>query len=404
MGLFDFAGALEGANKAVQKDPKSATAYKTRGNAHKGLNHFDEALADYLKSRELDPESIETDLNLALLYMETLDTEKCLEELDTAAKKVPNHPEIMWTKALLMLREGKYEEGWALYEHRWRLPRQVPMAQFMSTPWNGVDTLKDRTIIIHSEQGFGDTIQFIRYVKELTKLGATVVLEVEPELEMLFKGIKEISYIVKKGGHPRPYYDYHCALVSLPFLLKTTVETIPPVLDIEINLETIDKWNKILGPKNKLRIGIVWSGKTGFVTDHKRSMSFEQFVQALPVGPEYICLQKEIKETDKKSLKKRRDIKIINKQLTDFSDTAAVIKCLDLVIGTETSVPVLSATLGVETWIVIQHGMDWRWMLERSDSPWFPAAKLYRQPSLTSGWDPVITKVREDIEKLNSST
>ena len=404
MSISDFVGALESANKAVQKDTNSAVAYGTRGNAYKGLNQFDEALKDYQTSRSLNPELLETDLNLALLYMETNNVEEALKELDKAVLKNPNNPEIYWNKGLMLLRDGNYKEGWPLYEYRWQLARTAPMANFMSLPWNGIDNLNGTTIIVHTEQGYGDSIQFIRYVKELTNLGAKVVVETEPELEMLFRGIKEISYIVKKGGYPRPYYDWHCPLLSLPFLLKTTIDTIPPVPEIDINPELIDKWNKILGPKTKTRIGIVWSGKPGFTTDHKRSMSFEQFVKALPVGPEYICLQKEIKEKDRRSLKKRQDIKIINKQLIDFSDTAAVIKCLDLVISTETSVPVLSSTLGVETWIMIQYCMDWRWITGREDSPWFPAAKLYRQPTLNSGWDPVLTKVRGDIEKLNSST
>jgi tetratricopeptide (TPR) repeat protein len=404
MVLFKFEDALVSANKSVELDPNNSVAYNTRGNIYKALNRYDQALDDYKKSRELNPEPIETDLNFALLYTDILETDCALEEFGNASKKNPHHPEIAWNKSLLLLKIGNYDDGWHLYESRWQLPRYPKPANITVPVWDGLEELTGKTVLVFSEQGFGDTIMFSRYIANLVKLGANVVLEVEAEVSSLFKKVSGVTKIVKKGIDRRPPCDLCCPLLSLPYKFKTIVETIPPALKLKADPKKVVQWKQYLGPKKQTRIGIVWSGKAGFATDFKRSLSFEQFIKALPVGPEYICLQKEIKETDKKSLKTRKDVKIISNKLKDFSDTAALIECLDLVISTETSVPVLSATLGVETWIVIQHSMEWRWLEHRTDTPWFPAAKLYRQPTPTSGWDPVLSTVRGDIEKLNSST
>lgn len=404
MVLFKFEDALLSANKSVELDPNNSVAYNTRGSIYKALSRYDEALNDYKKSRELNPEPIETDLNLALLYMEILETDRALEEFDNASKKNPYHPEIAWNKSLLLLKIGNYDDGWDLYESRWQLPRYPKPVSITVPVWDGSEELTGKTILVFSEQGLGDTIMFSRYIDKLVELGAKVVLEVEAELSVLFKRVKGVTKIVKKGIDNRPPCDVCCPLLSLPYKFKTIVETVPPAIQLKINPNKVLQWKQYLGPKKQTRIGIVWNGNAGYATDFKRSLSFEQFVKALPLGPEYICLQKEIKEKDQKSLKKRQDIKIINKQLNDFSDTAAVIKCLDLVISTDTSVPLLSATLGVTTWILTQHSTEWRWLEQQTASPWFPDAKLYRQPTLTSGWDPVLIKVREDIEKLNSST
>jgi hypothetical protein len=199
-----------------------------------------------------------------------------------------------------------------------------------------------------------------------------------------------------------PAFDYQCPLLSLPLAFKTDLNTIPPAPKyLTSDGENFTKWQTKLGEKSKLRVGLVWSSVSSFKNDHIRSITLLELLSALPKeGFEYICLQKEIKEIDKDTLKANPQIKFFGDLLNDFSDTAELIKCLDLVISTCTSVPHLSCSLGKETWIMLSYVPDWRWLLDRDDNPWYTSAKLYRQEKI-GDWSSVLEKVKSDLEKLH---
>jgi hypothetical protein len=210
-----------------------------------------------------------------------------------------------------------------------------------------------------------------------------------------------VSEVVARGDK-LPLFDYQCPLLSLPLVFKTELNTIPPPSEIAASDgENDTKWQIKLGKKNKLRVGLVWSSVFGFKNDHIRSITLLEFLSALPKdGFEYVCLQKEIKEMGKDTLKANPQIKFFGDLLNDFSDTAELIECLDLVIGTCTSVPYLSCSLKKETWLMLSYLPDWRWLLDRDDSPWHPSGKLYRQER-AGDWDGVLKKIKGDLEKLH---
>ena len=298
---------------------------------------------------------------------------------------------------------GDFENGLPLYESRWNSNKVSEIAGkrvFDKPIWLGDESIQGKTILLYGEQGFGDLIQFCRYAKLVADLGAKVIFETPKQLLGLMKNLEGVSQLVLKGEE-LPFFDYQCPLVSLPLALKTNVASIPAGAPyLAINQNKVDAWNLKLGEKRKIRVGIAWSSVSNFKADSKRSLLLADFVKALPLeGCEYICLQKELKDCDKEFFRQYKNIRFVGDELNDFSDTAALIECLDMVISTCTSIPHLSAALGKETWILLSHVPDWRWLLDRSDSPWYPTIKIFRQQTL-GDWGGVLESVREDLTAL----
>jgi hypothetical protein len=261
----------------------------------------------------------------------------------------------------------------------------------------GVESLQGKTILLYGEQGLGDFIQFCRYAKSVADIGARVILEVPESLASLMENLEGVSELVIKGQE-LPLFDYQCPLLSLPLALNTNISTIPASIPyLFSNPLKVANWELKLGKKRKKRVGLVWSSTSGFKGDSKRSLLLADFVKALPLeGFEYICLQKEVKECDKDFLETFQNIKFFGDELKDFSDTAALIDCVDIVVSTCTSIPHLSAGLGKETWILLSYVPDWRWLLDRVDSPWYPSIKLYRQSEINN-WSRVLDKINLDL-------
>jgi ADP-heptose:LPS heptosyltransferase len=214
----------------------------------------------------------------------------------------------------------------------------------------------------------------------------------------LLKNTKGIKYIIARGDTPTNF-DYQCPLLSLPLVFKTELFTIPPPQAISTHKEKITEWQAKLGEKTKPRIGIVWSGNTEHKNDHNRSLTLSKLLRYLPANVEYICLQKELRATDKELLSEHSQIKYFGDNLEDFTDTSALCELMDVVISVDTSVAHLAGTLGKPTWVLLPYSPDWRWLLDRVDSPWYPSVKLYRQEKIYD-WDGVLEKVRFDLEEL----
>jgi hypothetical protein len=227
-------------------------------------------------------------------------------------------------------------------------------------------------------------------------------LEAPPALFALFKGLPGVDALVSTGMDV-PHFDLHCPLLSLPSFFNTDLNTIPsPGGYLQADPNKVTNWSTKLGVKTRLRIGLAWSSVSVFRNDKWRSMAFEDLQKILSSDKyDLICLQKEIKDIDKESFSQRPDIRFFGNDLADFSETAALIENLDLVISTCTSIPHLSAALGKPTWLMLAHSADWRWLLDREDSPWYETIKLYRQTE-DGDWDSVLSRVAHDLKQIQT--
>ena len=327
--------------------------------------------------------------------------DEAIEHYDQAISLKPCDYEASWNKSLLLLLLGNFENGLPLYESRWnsRIVSEIGGRRLFKSPtWLGIETLQNKTIFIYGEQGLGDFIQFCRYIKLVADLGAKVILEVPEPLAGLMKSLEGVSQLVIKGEEP-PIFDYQCPLMSLPLVFKTRISSIPVGTPYLVACQNkVLEWKFKLGEKRRKRVGIVWSSMSSFKADSKRSLMLEDFVKALPNKEfEYICLQKELKECDKEFFDNYKKIKFFGNELINFSDTAALIENMDLIISTCTSIPHLSGALGKETWILLSHVPDWRWFLNKEDSPWYPSVKLYRQHAI-GDWMSVLERVKLDLK------
>jgi len=295
---------------------------------------------------------------------------------------------------------GETENGWKKYEYRWNTKLMRGLKRNLSRPiWLGDNDLNNKTILIHAEQGLGDTLMACRYIPMLASQGARVIAEVQPPLMSLLKNLEGISRLVAKG-EPIPPFDVHCPIMSLPLAFKTTMETIPaevPYLAVSKNI--IEKWRSKLNGA-EIKVGIVWAGNPNHPQDLDRSIPLKNILPILRVkGARYFSLQKDLRHGDKETLDVNSQIVRLDQEINDFEDTAAIVMSLDLVISIDTSVVHLAGALGRPIWLLLPSNPDWRWLLDRSDSPWYPTARLFRQID-TGEWSTVIDDVRVELEKL----
>ncbi|MBT8519245.1 tetratricopeptide repeat protein [Polynucleobacter paneuropaeus] len=395
-----YEAAIADDDQAIRYKPDFPQAHYNRGNALMALGRFDEAIESYQKALSLKADYAEAYNNWGNALKEKNQLSEANFCYDRAITIKPDFAEAKTNKSLSLLLAGDYKTGWELFEWRWKsdiFSKVAGKRVFKQPLWLGDETISNQTILLYPEQGYGDIIQFSRYVKYVAAFGAKVILEIPKPLIMLLSNLQGVSAIIEKG-QPLPDFDFQCPLHTLPLSLKTTLDNIPsPGKYLYSDALKVMAWKKKLGPKIKPRIGLVWSSSSAFKADSKRSITLSQLLMALPEdGAEYICLQKVIKDEDLETLKANPKIQFFGDQLHDFNDTAALIDCLDLVVSTCTSVPHLSAALGKKTWLMISHNPDWRWLLDRTDSPWYQSMTLYRQP-VARDWDSVFKKVKQDL-------
>jgi tetratricopeptide (TPR) repeat protein len=425
--------AIASYNQAIALQPQNAAIFYNRGVALHEAGQLFAAIESYCHALVLEPHNAQTHFNLGDAYHACMQLELALSSYNKAIALVPSYADahnnqglvlrdlghleeavISFSKAIAqdslhadahlnmgstLLLNGDFQRGWELYEWRWKTKgtNQI-IPNFDKNMWMGSPALENKTILIHGEQGLGDALQFCRYLTQLKNRGARVLLAVHHSLLALFETLDGVDAFIHKG-EALPPFDFHCPLLSLPMALQTDMDSIPksPAY-LRADSGKVGQWAERLGPKTKPRIGVVWSSTSKFKGDAQRSMTFAQFQQALPPSDfQYICLQKEIKESDFPSFSERQDVAFFGDQLHDFSDTAALVENLDLIISTCTSVPHLSGAMGKPTWVLLGHVPDWRWMLHRDDSPWYPSVKLYRQDA-SWHWGAVVDRVRQDLD------
>lgn len=398
MVLYDqgeFKTALASFDKALDLKYDIAKAYYYKGNILHHLNQSGDALSCFDQAIALKPDYAEAYANRGLVLKDRKELDAALTSFDSAIRLQPDLVAPRVNKAITLLLKGNFKEGFELFEYRWKNEKYPSPNRHFSQPlWLGKESLKGKTILLHSEQGLGDTIQFSRYAKSVADLGARVIMDVPLSLIGL---IREIDGVSETGipGSPLPHFDFHCPLPSLPLAFSTELETIPsPQHYLKSDPGKVAHWNLRLGNQTKPCIGLVWSGNTE--PYQNRSIPLSSLLQCLPSGFHYVSLQKELREPDRETLLAHPEIVHFGDDLVDFSDTAALCELMDIIISIDTCVAHLAGALGKTVWIVLPFAPDWRWLLDRPDSPWYDSATLYRQDS-TGDWEGVLQQLNADL-------
>jgi len=395
--LRQWDAAVASFNQALTLKPDYAEAYYNRGIALQELSQFDAAIESFNRALSLQPDYAEAYYNRGIALQELRQLDAAVASYDRAIAIQPDFAQAYWNKALTLLLSGNLAAGWDLYEWRWRNAKtELVPRNFPQPLWLGQQPLVGKTLLLHSEQGLGDTIQFCRYATLAAELGARVILEVQAPLLGLLKDLAGVSCAVAKGS-PLPDFDYHCPLLSLPLAFKTHLNSIPcwpSYLSAAAPKATY--WAQRLGTKTQPRVGLVWSGSGVHKNDLQRSLPLAELLPWLPAGYQYLSLQKELREIDLATLQSQAAILHFGAELEDFSDTAALCELMDLVISVDTSVAHLSGALGRPTWVLLPFNPDWRWLLDRNDSPWYPGVKLIRQAG-RGDWASVCAEINGDL-------
>jgi hypothetical protein len=341
---------------------------------------------------------VEALTNLGTAFQAKNDLPAALANYRQAIALRPALPQAHFNEAVCLLLAGEMREGWQKYEYRWQCEQRKFKRSFTPPLWLGADSLTGKTLLVYPEQGLGDTLQFVRYVPLLAARGATVLLEVQPRLHTLMNSLPGAKAVYARG-EVLPDFDVHCPLLSLPLAFSTTLNDIPASVPyLQAPADKVAHWRERLGSSHAPRIGVVWSGGPYHKTDHLRSIPLEQFKAVLDPNIRFFSLQKEVKEPDAVILAATPEITPLGEQIADFADTAAIIANLDLVISVDTAVAHLAGALGKPTWILLPFAPDWRWLLGRDDSPWYPSARLFRQTT-PGDWDSVLQRVRLELAR-----
>ncbi|WP_116140099.1 tetratricopeptide repeat protein [Trinickia diaoshuihuensis] len=399
--LKRFDDSLANYDAALALNEAFAQAWMNRGSVLQNLHRYDEARVSFDRAMQLRPDHATTWFNRGNLDYEMGDHDGALSAYDRAIAIDPEYAEAHFARASLYLAQGDFERGWPEYE--WRL-KDATLARhyraFTRPLWRGDEPLAGKTILLHAEQGFGDTLQFCRFAHDVAALGARVVLEVPPALHELMTSLDVPAQVIMRGD-PLPPFDYHCPLLSLPFALRVDpLRMAARTPYLHADPQRVEAWSQVLGERRRLRIGIAWSGNPEHRNDHNRSLSLQALSALFDVDAEWISLQKGVREDDEAWLD-RVPLKRFDDDFADFADTAALMASLDLVIAVDTSVAHLAGALGREVWILLSNPPEWRWMRGREDTPWYPGARLFVQPA-PGDWTRVIEAVKQALGRLNA--
>jgi tetratricopeptide (TPR) repeat protein len=404
--------ALASYDAALAQCPTLAEAHSNRGIVLAALGHFDAALASYDRALSLRPSYAQAHSNRGMLLHELGHLATALASYDCALAFEPNLPQARYNRSMTQLAMGDFTNGWVEHEWRWLTP-DSERGRFEQAPWLGAETIAGKVVLLHAEQGLGDALQFCRYAKRVADLGATVILESPSGLARLMASLEGLTQVVARGA-PLPRFDYHCPLMSLPLAFHTTLATIPAEVPyLRCSSDQVAAWEDRLGSRTRLRVGLVWSGgfrperPATWPVNQRRNIPLVRFAALKHPSIDFYSLQKgqpAESELDALAASNWPGPTIINhtRELRDFSDTAAFIQNLDLVISVDTSTAHLAGALGKPIWILNRFDSCWRWLRDRADTPWYPTARLYRQAT-PGDWDGVIQRVARDLAQLAES-
>jgi tetratricopeptide (TPR) repeat protein len=405
--LLDLGNALRRAGRfedaitcyrdALLLQPDLAQAHNNLGITLRHFGRFDEAVASCREAVARMPQAPEAHNNLGMALRDLNRVDEAEASCRQALRLRPDYAGAHANLGAILLSSGRLPEGWTEYEWRWKVGQELVARPFAQPLWTG-EPLADCVVLIHAEQGFGDTLQFCRYVPLLTS-EARVILEVPQPLVRLLSRLPGVEQVVPHG-EPLPAFDMHCPMLSLPYAFGTTRDDIPnrvPYLAVDPSQSAI--WRQRLASLPGLRVGVAWSGnsrpshRAANATDRRRSIPFDRFAQLLGVpGISFVSLQKDA-GPDRSALPAGITLHDWMHELDDFADTAALMAALDLVVTVDTAIVHLAGALAKPVWLLNRFDTCWRWLLDRSDSPWYPTLRQFRQPS-PGDWDSVVADVR----------
>jgi len=396
--------ALASYDRAIARRPDSVETLSNRGAVLHEIDRLEEALASYDRALAWRPDAVEVLSNRGNVLHDLKRFTEALASYERAIALQPDYAEAHRNESLCRRLIGDFERGWAKNEWRWEAEQmRVDKRNFTQPLWLGVGDIAGRTILLYEEQGLGDTIQFCRYAALVEQVGARVILEVPRSLHELLRTLPGDAHIVSRGD-PLPEFEIHCPLLSLPLALRTRLETIPSMTPyLHASSQAVADWDARLGPQRRPRIGLAWSGSPTHKNDRRRSIGLRSLVPLLELDATFVSLQKDVRPDDAAVLKDRGDLLHFGDALKDFSETAALISNLDLVISVDTSIAHLAGALAKPIWVLLPHVPDWRWLLDRDDSPWYPTARLFRQDDARA-WDGVIARVRVALHEFASKS
>lgn len=409
--LGRYAEAAQCYRQLIQLQPDNPLWHNLLGNALQEMGELEAAVQSYDQALALKPDYIEVYSNrgIPLYYLQRLD--QAMDSFDQAIKLNASFQDVYWNRALALLLKQDYLQGWQQYETRWNGWMKKQRRHFTEPLWLGQFDIAGKTILLHAEQGYGDTLQFCRYASLVAGLRAKVILEVQAPLQPLLNKLAGMQQVIAQG-QPLPAFDVHCPLMSLPLAFKTQIDTIPHASAyLSADSNKMAQWQANIHASDKIKVGVVWAASLRAnelkiqAWDQRKSIPLKLFADALQdCEVDFYSLQKgEPAESEIKQYLAQYwpagNFYNLTEQIKDFSDTAALIAHLDLVICVDTSVAHLAAAMGKPTWILNRVDTCWRWLQQRSDSPWYDAVRLYRQPQYRD-WQPVLAAVRQDLMAL----
>jgi tetratricopeptide (TPR) repeat protein len=399
-GNLDAAAASY--RRALTLQPTMAEAHNNLGIVLYEQARPDDAAAQYRQAIALKPNYAEPHFNLGIVWSEQGRTDEALKAHSRAIELKPDYADAHWNLSLLLLQLGDFQRGWAEHEWRWRR-KEADRRHFQQPMWDG-QPVSGKTILLHAEQGLGDTIQFVRFVSQIKDLGATILLEVQKPLIQLFATHPGIERLIARGDALPPFH-VHAPLLSLPHILKTSLDTIPRETPyLFANAALVAQWREHLSSVAGFRIGINWRGRGGKGRFRLRDVPLECFAPLARVpGIRLISLQKGEGREELAAFHEPANIIDLGADIDEtqgaFMDTAAIMMNLDLVITSDTSIPHLAGALGIPVWLVLPNAPDWRWLLDRTDSPWYPTMRLFRQKQ-PGDWAGVFSDVQIAVQNL----
>jgi tetratricopeptide (TPR) repeat protein len=363
------------------------------------LGRFAEATESLAQASVLLPESPVPPAARATALQAIGNVIEAEKECRKAMAVDPDFAAAHWNLALNLLLQGRYAEGWQEYEWRWRKPDFTSPSRHTDVPlWDG-SPLHDRTIVLHAEQGFGDAIQFVRYARLVSSCGGNVLLECHPQLVSLFQGIHGVKS-VRAFDEEFPAFDCQAPFLTLPRILGTTLESIPACLSLSAPVEQLSKWQQRTALYSGPKVGLVWAGSSIHRNDSFRSIPLRflsTFAKLTDIT--FFSLQLGAAQRQLGQSPLAESVIDLTDQIRDFADTAALIEQLDLVISIDSAVAHLAASLGKPVYLMLPFAPDWRWLLERSDSPWYPTMHIFRQKQ-SGDWSDVISRVHTALAAL----
>ncbi|MFN7194294.1 MAG: tetratricopeptide repeat protein [Rhodospirillales bacterium] len=390
--------AVEAYRAALGANPEFADAYSNCAVVLRVLGRHDEALAYYEKALALKPDFHEAETNRGVALCDLGRYAEAREGYARVLAAKPDDPLARMNSAMCALLLGDFAEGWPNYEWRWQAGN-FPKPQLDVPQWMGEADLTGKRILLYAEQGLGDTIQFVRYAPLVAARGARVVVQAQAALKSLLQTLDGVESVLDQD-EKLPPIDLQCPLMSLPLAFDTQLASIPAAVPyLRTDKKRVAAWRKKLGQKDRKRVGLVWSGNTAHKNDRNRSIPLAELVPLFAADVVFFSLQKEMRDEDAETAKKFANFTHFGATLRDFADTAALVETMDIVVAVDTSVLHLAGALGKPTLALVAFNPDWRWLLDRNDTPWYPNTELVRQ-NARGDWSDALKRIYNRLTKL----